>query len=88
MQVIRDIVPVLGSESTSKILNAVSSLLISVELDMRLCICDLLDALAKTDPSVLVVVIIALSFVFHLDISLRFTSLLFEFCNSHYFPTC
>ncbi|GAV59009.1 LOW QUALITY PROTEIN: DRIM domain-containing protein, partial [Cephalotus follicularis] len=55
MQVIRDIVPVLGSESTSKILNGVSSLLVSAELDMRLCICDLLDAVAKTDPSVVVV---------------------------------
>ncbi|XP_015574070.2 small subunit processome component 20 homolog [Ricinus communis] len=55
LQVIRDIIPVLGNESTAKILNAISPLLISVELDTRLNICGLLDALAKIDPSVLFV---------------------------------
>ncbi|KAM7259266.1 hypothetical protein ACFE04_015007 [Oxalis oulophora] len=55
MQVIRDIVPVLGSETASKILNAVSPLLIYVELDMRLSICELLSGLAKADPSMLTV---------------------------------
>lgn len=49
----------LGNECTTKILNAVSPHLISVELDMRLNICDLLSALAKVDPSVLVVVLLA-----------------------------
>uniref|UniRef100_A0A2P2MF27 Uncharacterized protein n=1 Tax=Rhizophora mucronata TaxID=61149 RepID=A0A2P2MF27_RHIMU len=55
LQVIRDIIPVVGMGSTTKILNAVSPLLLSAELDLRLCICDLLDALAKTDPSVIFV---------------------------------
>ncbi|EEF44174.1 conserved hypothetical protein [Ricinus communis] len=40
LQVIRDIIPVLGNESTAKILNAISPLLISVELDTRLNICE------------------------------------------------
>ncbi|KAK9281533.1 hypothetical protein L1049_004436 [Liquidambar formosana] len=55
VQVIRDIIPVLGSETTATILNSVSPLLISAEQDMRLSICDLLDGLAETDPSVLLV---------------------------------
>ncbi|XP_050219970.1 uncharacterized protein LOC126670312 [Mercurialis annua] len=55
LQIIRDIIPLLGNESSHKTLNAISPLLISAELDMRLNICDLLDALAKTDPSVLFV---------------------------------
>ncbi|KAI5337169.1 hypothetical protein L3X38_016438 [Prunus dulcis] len=52
VQVIRDIVPVLGSEITNKILNAVSPLLTSTDLDKRVFICDLLDAVARVDPSV------------------------------------
>ena len=58
LQVIRDIIPVSGSETSPKILNAVSPLLISAGLDMRLAICDLLGVLAETDPLVLSVVII------------------------------
>ncbi|KAK0607559.1 hypothetical protein LWI29_016732 [Acer saccharum] len=50
--VLRDIIPVAGTESTKKILSVVSPLLVSVELDMRLCICDLLEALAEADSSV------------------------------------
>ncbi|KAB1216916.1 hypothetical protein CJ030_MR4G016071 [Morella rubra] len=53
VQVIRDIVPVLGSDSTKEILVAVSPLLASVELEMRLAICNLLDSLAEADASVL-----------------------------------
>ncbi|XP_011045607.1 PREDICTED: U3 small nucleolar RNA-associated protein 20-like [Populus euphratica] len=55
LQVVRDIIPVVGSESGSKILKAVSPLLTSVGLDVRLSICDLLDVLAKSDPSFLFV---------------------------------
>ncbi|CAK7328417.1 unnamed protein product [Dovyalis caffra] len=55
LQLVRDIVPVVGNESGSKILKAVSPLLTSVGLDVRLPICDLLDALAKSDPSFLLV---------------------------------
>ncbi|XP_021290199.1 small subunit processome component 20 homolog isoform X1 [Herrania umbratica] len=55
IQVIRDIIPVLGSERTTEIINAVAPLLISVKLDIRVFICDLLEALARTDASVLVV---------------------------------
>ncbi|KAF8392350.1 hypothetical protein HHK36_022692 [Tetracentron sinense] len=56
LQVIRGIIPVLGSETTGKILNAVSPLLISAGLDMRLCICNLLDTIAENDPSVVFLV--------------------------------
>ncbi|KAJ1404603.1 Down-regulated-in-metastasis protein [Sesbania bispinosa] len=51
--VIQNIIPILGHGSTTKILSAVSPLYISAELDMRLRICDLLDALAASDASVL-----------------------------------
>ncbi len=64
MQVLRDILPVLGSDSTKIILNAVSPLLTSVELDIRLSICDLLDSLAEVDPSILFVVILVSSIIF------------------------
>ena len=53
LQVIRDIIPVSRSETSPKILNVVSPLLISAGLDMRLTICDLLGVLAETNPSVL-----------------------------------
>ncbi|XVF29034.1 hypothetical protein REPUB_Repub15cG0084600 [Reevesia pubescens] len=55
IQVIRDIIPVLGSERTAEILNAVAPLLISAKLDIRVFLCDLLEALAGSDSSVLVV---------------------------------
>ncbi|KAL6970989.1 hypothetical protein U1Q18_030668 [Sarracenia purpurea var. burkii] len=54
LHVIQQIIPVLGSEScTTEILNAVSPLLISVGLVVRMSICDLLDALAGTDTSLI-----------------------------------
>ncbi|KAE8688414.1 small subunit processome component 20-like protein isoform X2 [Hibiscus syriacus] len=55
IQVIQHIIPVLGNDRTTDILNAVDPLLISSKLDMRVFICDLLEALARTDSSVLVV---------------------------------
>lgn len=48
---IRDIIPLLGTESTTKIIDIVSPLLVDAELDTRLCICDLLESLAKIDIS-------------------------------------
>ncbi|CAJ1855344.1 unnamed protein product [Sphenostylis stenocarpa] len=53
LEVIQNILPTLGYGSTNKILSAVSSLYISAELDMRLRICDLLDALVASDASIL-----------------------------------
>ncbi|XP_021894298.1 U3 small nucleolar RNA-associated protein 20 [Carica papaya] len=53
LEVIQDMIPTLGIESTAKILNAVSPLLVTVSPDVRFCICDLLDTLAKVDSSVL-----------------------------------
>ena len=50
LQLIRDIIPVSVSETSPKILNVVSSLLISAGLDIRLVICGLLGDLAETDP--------------------------------------
>ncbi|XP_058180952.1 uncharacterized protein LOC131299427 isoform X1 [Rhododendron vialii] len=55
LHVIQQMIPVLGSESTTEILNAVSPLLISVSLDLRMSVCDLLDALAGTDSSLIAV---------------------------------
>ncbi|EOA39466.1 hypothetical protein CARUB_v10008061mg, partial [Capsella rubella] len=48
---IQDITPSLGTESTSKIITIVSPLLVDAESKVRLCICDLLESLAKIDIS-------------------------------------
>ncbi|KAJ4846039.1 hypothetical protein Tsubulata_002554 [Turnera subulata] len=53
LRVVRDIIPLSGSAVSSKILSTITPLLVSAGLDMRLSICDLLDALGSTDPSVL-----------------------------------
>ncbi|CAN0891198.1 Small subunit processome component 20 homolog [Linum grandiflorum] len=56
LQTVRDTletVPQLAIESTRDILNCVSPLLISSNLDVRVSICDLFGVLAKNDPSVL-----------------------------------
>lgn len=55
LQIIQHLIPVLGGESTPEILNAVSPLLISGGLDIRTSICDVLDALAGLDSSVMTV---------------------------------
>ncbi|KAE9453174.1 hypothetical protein C3L33_14914, partial [Rhododendron williamsianum] len=47
---------VLESESKIKVLDAVSPLLISVNLDVRMSVCDLLDALAGTESSLIAVI--------------------------------
>lgn len=60
LDVLQDIIPVVGTGSTKKILNAVSPLLVSVEQEMRLSICHLLVELAKADPAVFPVVILGL----------------------------
>ncbi|KAH9620789.1 hypothetical protein KSS87_018169 [Heliosperma pusillum] len=52
LQILRDLMPLLSYESTSKILNGVSPILISARLDLRLSICDLIDALAECDTSI------------------------------------
>jgi U3 small nucleolar RNA-associated protein 20 len=52
LQVIRHVMPLLGPESTLKILHIVSPIIISGGQDVRLSICDLLDTLAETDASV------------------------------------
>ncbi|WCJ33154.1 ARM repeat superfamily protein [Euphorbia peplus] len=52
LQIIQDVMPALGNDRTTEILNAICPLLISVELNVRLSICGLLDALDKIDPSV------------------------------------
>ncbi|KAL5061396.1 hypothetical protein RYX36_033000 [Vicia faba] len=55
LQVIQNIIPILGNGSTTKILSAVSPLYVSAESDMRMRICDLLDVLVAYDASVLLV---------------------------------
>lgn len=60
LEVIQNFIPILGNGCTTKILNAISPLYILAELDMRLRVCDLLDALAASDTSILLVVNFAL----------------------------
>ncbi|CAN4120834.1 unnamed protein product [Withania somnifera] len=52
LQILKDIVESLGSESSKKIVKSVSPLVISAGLDVRTAICDVLDALAANDSSV------------------------------------
>lgn len=52
LQILRDIVPALQSETNTKILKAITPILISAQRDVRLSICDLLDALAEKDSSI------------------------------------
>lgn len=52
LQIIKDIVEPLGSESSKKIVKSVSPLIISADLDVRSSICDVLDAVAVNDSSV------------------------------------
>lgn len=60
LQVVKGIVAVLGHEAFGKVLQAIHPLLVTAELGLRLCICDILDGLALRDPSYAFLVIIAL----------------------------
>ncbi|XP_022025733.1 small subunit processome component 20 homolog isoform X2 [Helianthus annuus] len=51
MHVIQKMVPMLGSEGSSRMLNTISPLLIHATSDVRLAICGILDLLAASDPS-------------------------------------
>ncbi|KAH6786084.1 hypothetical protein C2S51_038539 [Perilla frutescens var. frutescens] len=53
LQIIRQVVTVLGSGKSKKILNSISPLLISATLAVRNSICDVLDAAASNDSSLL-----------------------------------
>lgn len=55
LRVIQKMVPMLGSEGSSRILKTISPLLIHATTDVRLAICDILDALSESDPSLLLV---------------------------------
>ncbi|CAA2935324.1 small subunit processome component 20 homolog [Olea europaea subsp. europaea] len=55
LQIIGQVAMVLGTGNGKKILNSVSPLLISADPVVRVAICDVLDALAASDSSVLVV---------------------------------
>uniref|UniRef100_A0A803Q1W1 ARM repeat superfamily protein n=1 Tax=Cannabis sativa TaxID=3483 RepID=A0A803Q1W1_CANSA len=55
VQVIQGIIPILGSEITTTILNGISPLFVSGDRDLRTSLCDLLETLAQVDPSVTVV---------------------------------
>ncbi|KAL3506473.1 hypothetical protein ACH5RR_031855 [Cinchona calisaya] len=55
LQIIQHVVEVVGSENSYKILSSVSPLLTFAGLVVRKSICDVLNALAKSDSSVLVV---------------------------------
>ncbi|CAL9158827.1 unnamed protein product [Musa hybrid cultivar] len=51
LHVLKGILPVVGSESSGKILEAIHPLLVSAGLELRLCICDILNRLVLIDPS-------------------------------------
>ncbi|KAL7595784.1 hypothetical protein Lser_V15G29528 [Lactuca serriola] len=53
LRVIQKMVPMLGNEGSSRILKTISPLLIHATTEVRLAICDILDALSESDPSVL-----------------------------------
>ncbi|KAK1435340.1 hypothetical protein QVD17_01101 [Tagetes erecta] len=53
LNVIQKMVPMLGSEDSSRILNTISPLLIHATSDVRLAICGMLDVLAGSDPSLI-----------------------------------
>ncbi|XP_057982940.1 uncharacterized protein LOC131167895 isoform X2 [Malania oleifera] len=55
LQVIRDIVQLVGGEITSKILSEVSPLLTFAGLDVRMSICDLFVSLSQKDPTLVTV---------------------------------
>ncbi|XP_054807809.1 U3 small nucleolar RNA-associated protein 20 isoform X1 [Prosopis cineraria] len=55
LQVIQNFIPILGNGCATKILNAICPLYVLAELDMRLRVCDLLDTLAASDMSILLV---------------------------------
>ncbi|KAJ3705626.1 hypothetical protein LUZ61_009331 [Rhynchospora tenuis] len=51
LQVVREMVPILGSKSYDKVLGAVNPLLVTAGLDLRMCICKVVDGLALHDSS-------------------------------------
>lgn len=51
VEVIQGLIPVLGSEITTRVLNAISPLFVSVDRDVRSCLCDLLETVSQVDPS-------------------------------------
>ncbi|CAL9093376.1 unnamed protein product [Musa textilis] len=51
LHVLKGILPVVGSESSGKILEAIYPLLVSAGLELRLCICDILNSLVSIDRS-------------------------------------
>ncbi|KNA06859.1 hypothetical protein SOVF_177220 isoform A [Spinacia oleracea] len=51
LQILRDIVSALPSETNTRILKAISPILISAQRDVRLSVCDLFVALAENDSS-------------------------------------
>lgn len=56
VEVIQGLIPVLGSEITTRVLNAISPLFVSVDRDVRSCLCDLLETVSQVDPSTHIVV--------------------------------
>jgi U3 small nucleolar RNA-associated protein 20 len=56
LQIIQHVVKVVGSESSEKIITSVSPLLTSAGLEVRVAVCDVLNALSESDISVLAVV--------------------------------
>ncbi|KAL8494904.1 hypothetical protein ACS0TY_019169 [Phlomoides rotata] len=54
LQIIRQVVTLLGSASSKEILNSITPLLISADLAVRNSICDVLDAVAANDSSMFI----------------------------------
>lgn len=62
--ILKSILPVVGFESSAKILEAIHPLLVSAGLELRLCISDILESLVLIDSSMAFVVILICYFIF------------------------
>lgn len=58
LQIIQHVVKVLGTENSVKILSSVSPLLTFAGLEVRVAVCNVLNALSESDSSLLSVVIL------------------------------
>ncbi|KAJ3672155.1 hypothetical protein LUZ60_006876 [Juncus effusus] len=54
LKVVQAMVPILGFEAFNKVLGAINPLLFSAGIELRLCICEIIDGLASRDSSLTV----------------------------------
>lgn len=69
LQIIQDVVKVVGREISEKIISSVSPLLTFAQLEVRTAVCNVLTALSESDSSVLIVVLFVSLTIFFLHCS-------------------